>query len=106
MDELETLRQKKLDQLQLQQQEQFNQELQLAQQIGALENLVKPKLTKDALQRYSNVKSAHPEKAVQLLVILAQIVQSGKLPKITDEQLKSILLKITPKQKEFKITRK
>ena len=106
MDELEALRQKKLQELQAQQQQQANEQVQLAQQVESLENLVKPKLTKEALQRYGNLKSAHPEKAVQLLVIIAQAIQQSNIAQITDAQLKELLMKITPKQKEFKITRK
>ena len=62
MDELEALRNKRLEELQAQQNQQVNEQMQLAQQIDSLENLVKPKLTREALQRYGNLKSAHPEK--------------------------------------------
>ena len=102
MNELEALRNKRLEQLQRQQQEQ--QEFQ--QQVETLEAYVKQHLTKPALSRYGNLKSAHPEKAVQVLTVLAQILQSGQLKNIDDEQLKDILHRMQPPKKEFKITRR
>ena len=107
MDELEKIRKKKLEQLQSMQQgniqNQMQEEAQAQEQIGQLEILVKQKLTKDALQRYGNVKAAHPEKAVQLLVVLAQAIQQGQIGQVDDDTLKQILIKITPEKKEFKI---
>ncbi len=103
MDEIERIRQNKLKELQEKQQE----ELQLQQQIQQLETVVKQFLTKEALQRYGNLKAAHPEKAIQLLVILSQLIQQGKIKgKVDDQQLKEILKQITPGKKEFKIKRK
>ena len=106
MDELERIRQQKIEEMQRKQlQQQFQEELQLQKQIEQLEELVRGVLTKKALQRYGNLKTAHPDKAVQLLVVLAQLIQQG-VKRIDDKKLKEILLKITPKKKEFKIKRK
>jgi programmed cell death protein 5 len=110
MDELEELRQKRLLELQKRQQEiisQKNEEQeQLQGQIEQLETAVKQFLTKDALQRYGNLKAAHQEKAVQLLVILGQALQQGQITKkITDAQLKNILMQMQKEKKEFKIKR-
>ena len=108
MDELEEIKKKKLQELMQEQQEaqqQVNEEIQLQQQIGQLEVIVKRKLTKDAAERYSNLKIAHPEKAVQILVLLAQAIQADKINQVNDEQLKELLKKLTQK-KEFKIRRK
>ena len=102
MSDLDELKKKKLQEIIQQQQEQ--QETQ--QQIQALENLVKTKLTKKALGRYGNLKTAHPEKAVQLLVILAQAMQSQNIQQITDAQLKDLLIRMEPKKRDFKIRRK
>jgi len=111
MDELEELRKKKLEELKQQQaealQQQGQEESQMQQQIAQLEIIVKQFLTKDALVRYGNLKAAHPEKAVQLLVILGQAAQSGQLKeKIDDEKLKELLKRLTPEKKDFKIKRK
>ncbi len=110
MDELEALKRKKLEELQQEQAnaltQQRDQENQLEQQIEQLEMVVKETFTKDALSRYGNIKAAHPEKAVQLLVVLAQLIQQGKIQQINDAQLKEILKKLTPEKKDFKIIRK
>jgi len=109
MDELEKIRKKKLEQLKSMQQDniqnQMQEEAQAQEQIEQLEILVKQKLTKDALQRYGNVKAAHPEKAVQLLVVLAQAIQQGQIDQVDDTTLKQILIKLTPEKKDFKIKR-
>ncbi len=61
----------------------------------------------DARERLNTIKITKPDfaKAVeQQLVLLAQ---SGRLKsKITDQQLKELLLQLTPKKKEFRISRK
>ena len=110
MDELDKIKKRKLGELQKQQEQAINQQLQeqaqLQQQIQQLEFIVKQVLTKKALERYGNLKTAHPEKAVQLLVILAQAIQSGQIDKIDDDKLKEILKKLTPPKKDFKIRKK
>ena len=107
MDELDAIKQKKMEELkntQLEQmQQQSQEEEQLKQQIEQLEIAVKQALTKDALERYGNLKTAFPEKAVQVLVILAQALQSGQISRIDDDTLKEILKKINPEKKDIKI---
>ena len=84
----------------------LQQELEAQQQVQALENLVKTKLTRKALGRYGNLKTAHPQKALQLLVVLAQAIQSQNIQQIDDNQLKELLKKLAPKRRQFKLTRK
>ena len=105
MDELEGIRRRKLEELRKQQLSQMQEEQQLQQQVQQLEEIVKQVLTKEALERYGNLKAAYPDRAVQLLVILAQAIQSGQITIIDDDMLKEILKKLTPKKKEFKIKR-
>ena len=105
MDDLEGIRRRKLEELRKQQLNQMQEEQQLQQQVQQLEEIVKQVLTKEALERYGNLKAAYPDRAVQLLVILAQAIQSGQITKIDDDTLKEILKKLTPKKKEFKIKR-
>lgn len=102
MSDLEELRRKRLEQLQQKQQdiEEFQQ------QVETLENYVKQRLTKEALSRYGNLKSAHPEKAVRVLTVLAQVLQTGQLQTVNDEQLKDILTRMQEPKKDFKFTRK
>tara|TARA_Y100000310_G_scaffold109178_1_gene107612 strand:- start:8366 stop:8620 length:255 start_codon:yes stop_codon:yes gene_type:complete len=83
----------------------MSEEEQLQEQITQLETLVKTKLTRDALSRYSNIKTAHPDKMVQLLVVLGQMVQGGEVESIDDEKLKEILHQMAPAKKEFTIKR-
>ena len=106
---MDEIRQRKMDELKKaqldQMQQQAGEEDQLKQQVAQLEIIVKQALTKEALQRYGNLKAAYPEKAVQLLVVLAQALQSGQITKIDDNTLKDILKKITPEKKDIKIKR-
>ncbi len=73
------------------------------EKIQQLEMVVKQTLTKEALERYGNIKAASPEKAVQLLVVLGQAIQAGQIQQIDDDKLKEILMQLTPEKKEFKI---
>ena len=83
--------------------EEQQEELESQQKIQQLETIARQVLTKEALQRYGNIKAAHPEKAAQLLLVIGQAVQSGQINKIDDDQLKEILIKLTPEKKDFKI---
>ena len=75
---------------------------QLRQQIMQLETTVKPCLSKKAIERLGNIKVAHPEKYVQTLALLTKLIQSGKIEHLDDEQLKSLLKKLSP-QRSFNI---
>lgn len=109
MRELNEIRAKKLEELRnIQRQrasEQNQEDLELQQQIKQLETIVKQAMTKEALERYGNFKTAFPEMAVKLIVLLAQAIQRGQIKKIDDELLKQILKKISPKQRDIKISR-
>lgn len=77
------------------------------QQIEALEGAVKKYLDADALVRFGTLKAGQPEIAQQLTVVLAQLVQQGRIrAPLTDAQLKTLLQQMTPEKKEFRITRK
>ena len=78
----------------------------LHQQIQQIELIVKKKMTKEALQRYSNIKAADPEKSVQVIALLAQLIQAGRIDQIGDSELKKLLMMITPRKRETKIVRK
>ncbi|MBS3112776.1 hypothetical protein J4418_01720 [Candidatus Woesearchaeota archaeon] len=106
MDELEQLRQQRITQLQAQSQNEAAEEQQALQQIQQIEFAVKSKMTRDAVSRYSILKSAHPEKAIQTLMVLAQAIQTKQVNFIEDDYLKELLSKINSEKKDFKITRK
>lgn len=109
MEDIEEIKKRRLMELQRQQEEALKQqteEQQLQAQIEQLEDLVRQFLSKEALQRYGNLKAAHTEKAVQLLVVLGQAIQQGQIKqKITDIQLKGILKQLQPEKRDFKIKR-
>jgi len=106
MDELEELKKRRLMELQREQEEQSLENAQLQQQVQQLEAAVKSVMTREALERLGNIKAANPEKALQAMVIMAQLVQAGQVEVVDDALLKSILQKITPKKREINIKRK
>jgi DNA-binding TFAR19-related protein (PDSD5 family) len=79
---------------------------QLQKQLAALESVVKQRMSKEAVARYGNIKAGHPEKAVEVLLILGQAIDGGKISNVSDDLLKQILIKITPRKPEFRITRR
>jgi programmed cell death protein 5 len=88
-------------------QKQLNEQLQMQEQLEQLETLAKAYMSPEAISRYGTLKSAHLEKAIQSLVIITQLVQQGTIKeKITDDQYKDLLLRLSPQKKEFKITKK
>ena len=106
MNELELLKQKRMQELMAMQAQQQQQDAELKQQVQQLESVVKTLFTKEALQRYGNLKAAHPETAIKVLALVGQAIQAGKIQKIDDEKLKGLLQKMAPEKKEIKITRK
>ena len=106
MESLEDIKKKKLQEMLNQQNQQGEEQAQVQQQIRQLELLIGNYLSKDALLRYGNLKAAHTEKAMQLLVMLSQMIQQGQINgKVDDETLKKLIIQITPKQKDIKIKR-
>lgn len=110
MPTLDEVRKKKLEGLvQLQQeklQQQAQEQARIQQQIEQIESIVKQVMTKEALARYGSLKTAHHEKALQLLVVLFQAIQKGQVRgEIDDPTLKRVLEQLTPKKKEIKIRR-
>jgi programmed cell death protein 5 len=103
MSELDEIRKRKIAQLQKQQQAAASEEQKLASQVAQLEGMVKPLLTKEALTRYGTIKTAFPEKAMQVLVVIAQLAQAGRIKSVDDGMLKKLLIQLTPKQRETKI---
>ena len=109
MSTLEEIRRKKLEELMRLQgtksQEQ-DEKAQMQQQIAEMEAAVKQFFTKEALVRYGNLKTAHHEKAIQLVVVLFQAIQKGQVQgHIDDTLLKKILEQLSPKKREIKINR-
>jgi programmed cell death protein 5 len=104
MSELDEIRKRKIAELQRQQKASATEEQKLQSQVAQLEGMVKPLLTKEALTRYGTIKTAFPEKAIQVLVVIAQLAQAGRVKTVDDETLKKLLIQLTPKKRETKIT--
>jgi len=86
--------------------EDYQQEAEAQQQVAQLEAMVKQKLSKEALLRYGTIKAADPEKALQLVTLLAQAIQQNNVPFIDDTAFKDLLSRLAPQRKEFKMTRR
>ena len=85
----------------------FQQQMQEQQLRQTLKIISMQILEKKARERLSNLKLVKPQIAMQLELYLAQAYQAGQLQnKITDEQLVSILQKISGGKREFVIKRK
>ncbi len=110
MDPLDEIRRKKLEELyreqMLRQEEALREEEKLKEQVLQLEASLKAMMTKEAATRYGALKTAHPEKALNLLVALARLVEARKLAKITDELVKDLLRRMEPPKRETRIIRK
>ncbi|MBI3035738.1 hypothetical protein HYY71_05445 [Candidatus Woesearchaeota archaeon] len=108
MPTLEEIKKRKLEEMMRLQQDKLQQQAneQAQQQIEYIENAVRQLLTKESLARYGSLKTAHQEKALQLLVVLFQAMQKGQIQgKIDDSTLKKILEQLTPKKKDIRIKR-
>lgn len=77
---------------------------QLLRQVEILEATVKQYLTKEAVTRYGTLKAAHTDKALQVLMVLAQLIQEKRIThKLSDEEFKSILIQLQQPKKQFNI---
>ena len=95
-----------LEHIQQQRMQQMQQERQLMQQVQQLETLVKSKMTKEAVQRYGNIRAANPELSIQVLAMFGQLLQTGKVDVIDEQKIKEIMFTITQQKKEFNLRRK
>lgn len=106
-EELESLRKKRLQELQqqaaLQGDMKGEQEKQFEEQK---KSVLRSILTNDARQRLGRIKIARPEVAEAVENQLIMFAQSGQLKnQINDKQLQMLLKKIIPKKHEIKIKR-
>ncbi len=88
-------------------QEEVQKQLELRQQIQQLETFVKRYMARDAVTRYGNIKAAHPQKAMEILTTLVQLIQSGQITEqMNDMQFKEMLLKMQEPKQQTKISRR
>ena len=71
-----------------------------------IEGLLRTILSPEAKARLANVRLASPEKYFQIVQLLAAYSKQGQLKeRITDAQLKDLLLRVTAKKRETNIKR-
>ncbi|MHA2060894.1 MAG: DNA-binding protein [Candidatus Sifarchaeia archaeon] len=106
-EELEELKKRRMLELQQQQGEKERQ-LQAQQELEAQKQaILRQILTPEARERLNRIKIVKPELADAVEMQLIQLAQAGRLGNVlTDEQLKTILRRLTDKQRDIKITRK
>ena len=84
----------------------MQERVKLQQKILEIEKIAKSKMTNEAISRYGNLKSAHPEKALQAAAMIAQLSQQNQInEQITDAQFKDLLLQMDSPKREISIRR-
>lgn len=109
-DDIEELRQKKMEQIKEQQQQDVDGEAMKAQQEQAdaqKEALLRQHLTDGARKRLNTVKMSKPEHGEQIERQIVALAQSGRVQDQIDEnQMKQLLSELTPDSKSFDIQRR
>jgi len=106
MDELDALRKKRLAELQAQAESEQMQTEQVEQAESQIKQVLSQILTPESRSRLATIKMAKPEFASQVEMLLIQLAKSGQIQsKISDEQFKAILTKISKPKKDFNIRR-
>lgn len=109
-EELEKLRKKRMQELQDEesiQQSYEDQESQQKQYEEQKKQILRGILTPPARERLSNIKLSRPQIGEQIEQQLIMLAQSGRLQqKITDQQLRQLLVKLLPKKRDIKIKRR
>ncbi len=110
-DEIEAIKKKKLEQLQ--QQLAYREAVEQQQEIEEEEIKKERKkvlsyiLTSEARERLTRIRMARPEFATAIENQLILLAQSGRLQqRITDDQLKDLLSKLSQHKRDIKIVRR
>ena len=75
--------------------DEYNAEIELANNLKIIENISKSKMSKEAISRYGNLKIAHPDKAVRVISFIAEAVNAGQIKDtINDKQFKELLIRL------------
>jgi programmed cell death protein 5 len=109
-EELEMIRKKRLQELQLEERLSAEQAEAQEQKLKEFEeqkkHLLRQILTMEARERLGRLRLAKPEFVAGIEQQLIMIAQSGQIQlPISDEMLQQLLQRLTPKRKEIKITR-
>lgn len=106
-EELEALRRRKLQELQIHQQQRELEESQYAQVEAQKQVVLRQILTPEARERLGRIQLAYPDVADNVTNQLIVLAQSGRVQKVIDDTtLRQILRKILPSKREIKIERR
>jgi programmed cell death protein 5 len=109
MSELDALRQKRMRELQMMQQQAnqqtFEQQYQAQQMEEQINLIMRQIMTADARERLANIRMARPDFARQVEIMLIQLYQGGRLKELNDTQFKSLLEKISGTKRQTTIKR-
>jgi len=106
-EEIETIRQRKLQQLIAGQQQAGLEEEQLKQREAERQNVMRQIMTPEARERLANLRIARPELVESVENQILMLAQAGRITqKIDDSTLRELLRRIIPKKREIKIERR
>ena len=107
MDDIDEVKEKKMQELKSQMKEQEQQEEQKKQLERQKKQLLRKVLTSEARSRLSNLRMARPDFTERVEMQLIQIAKTGRIElPITDDQLQKILKKLQKDKKSINIKRK
>ncbi len=106
-EELDAIRQRKIQELMSRQQQAAVEEEQTKQLEAQRQLILRQILTPEARERLANMRIARPEVAGAVEDQLIMLAQQGRInQQIDDATLKELLRKIVPKKREIKIERR
>jgi programmed cell death protein 5 len=106
-DELEAIRKKKIQDLQLQAQQQEAVEEQQRNIEAQRQMILRKILTPNARERLGRLKTARPELVSTIEDQLIALARSGRVVgQINDDELRKLLGKLIPRKREIKIERR
>jgi len=106
-EELEALRKKRIEQIQMDQEQRAFEQEQAAQIEGQRQAVLRKILTPEARERMGRVALAYPDIARGVENQLIALVQTGRVKSVIDDVgLREILRKVMPKKREIKIERR